>query len=180
MSENGQISATNDRECRYNPIYVIIVGGVIPTIYLATITVLYILIYRVLRQNNFRPFGNQNIFKQISQYFKKYEDDDVPQNREVKTTILLFLTVTAAYIVMIPSTIIFSCTQAFPQYISQATIQSGMCIYLLHPIINPLLYVYHISNIRKRGKGIIRKLVTWKTEEGSDHNQKSSSRSVTI
>lgn len=185
-----------DGICRYNSVYVTIVTSVIPPIFLLSIIILYVLIYKTLKQKVFRPnvsiFGSQHIFKQILRYLKHFKDDvneidddsehDKKLNKEVKTTIMLFLTVTAAFVIMIPTFIIYAIFKIWPHALSNSTFYSCICLFLLHPIINPLLYVYCIPNIRRRGKNILRKMFICKKEiaEIKPDDSKESSQKVTL
>lgn len=155
--------------CEYTPVFVAIASGVIPFFCLAIITVLYVLIYRNLKHKVFsHNFIDQNIWTQIFQYFKKFRngmhenDEEKRAKKEVKTTIILFVTVTFALAIMIPSMIVFTLFQTF--HLKESTFYLFVCLYLLHPIINPLLYVYNILSIRARAKKILQKLVPCKTE----------------
>lgn len=154
-----------------------VVTTIIPVVCLLSLVTLYVLIYRTLKQKVFRPnvsiFGSRNIFHQIIRYFVHFQDESENEedchqekkiDKEVKTTIILFLTVTAAFVIMIPTFIIFAIFKIWPGALSNSTFYSCICLFLLHPIINPLLYVYCISNVRKRGKKVLRMLLVCKKE----------------
>lgn len=164
-----------DGVCRFNPIYITVVISVIPSICLLSIVVLYVLIYRTLRtkvfSQNVSIFGRQNIFKQIFRYFKYFKeekDEDTVEDKklykEVKTTIILFLTVTTAFIIMIPAFVMYAIYKICPHALNNSIFYSCVCLFLLHPIINPLMYVYGIPNIRKRGVKLLRRMIMCKKE----------------
>lgn len=141
-------------KCRYDKIYAPIVIVGFPMIFLLAITILYILIYRTLRKKIFK--SRETFLKQIQRYFN--EDDQEKLSKEVKTTILLLVTVTTAYLVLGPSYIYFAISRILPNVFSKSLYYLTVCIMLTQAIINPLLYAYCISNIRNRCKCILRRV----------------------
>lgn len=120
-------------------------------------------------------FGNQNVFKQILRYLKHFRDDNKDEgnekfNKEVKTTIILFLTVTAAFVIMVPTFIIYAIVKVYPHVLKNSTFYKFVCLFFLHPIINPLLYAYNITNIRERGIGMLKNIIIFNTRKTTNTN----------
>lgn len=140
--------------------FFVVVG--LPVVCLLAITVLYILIYRTLKKKTFKTTsGSQSFVKHVQRYLKQGEAKD---SREVKTTILLFITVTAAYFLLFPSYVPFAISRISPDVYSNSIYYVTLCMSLVHQIINTLLYAFCISNIRNRGRWVLRRLFCCKEE----------------
>uniref|UniRef100_A0A336M9Z7 CSON014240 protein n=1 Tax=Culicoides sonorensis TaxID=179676 RepID=A0A336M9Z7_CULSO len=156
--------------CRFKTYFLTIISSVIAPICIISIAVFYYLIHEKLKNTLYDGIDferkRENVFKQMFVYLKtttidkkcntqltrRRKNDMKILKREIKTTILLFLTVTAAIIIIIPCLITLAIFRIFPVLMDVRVLFSCAVLYLLHPIFNSILYVYGIPNIRKRGK----------------------------
>lgn len=77
--------------------------------------------------------------------------------KELKLTVLLILTVTLALITWIPSMILYVVFALQTENENLHLLMSTLFLLLLHPIMNPLLYAFHLPRIRRRIGGLFMK-----------------------
>uniref|UniRef100_A0A336L0Y4 CSON014241 protein n=1 Tax=Culicoides sonorensis TaxID=179676 RepID=A0A336L0Y4_CULSO len=154
--------------CSFKSCFLTVVSSVVAPICIISIVIFYFLIHKTLKNTLYDGIDferkRENVLKQMYVFLKKTDNDkcslsNKTQNldkkilkREIKTSILLVFTVTAAIIVFIPCFVTLAIFRIIPVTMDVCVLFSCSVLYLLHPIFNSFLYVYGIPNIRKRGK----------------------------
>lgn len=134
--------------------------GAIPIGILITVA-FYIRIYRELSKMVKFKDGNGSVLRALVLIMKTKQNSDAIgqayklQMKEIKTTILMFITVFFFVLCWLPGALAFLLLVIAPKSIDAYHRDIALILYSVNSILNPFFYAFHISRLRKKLKQIL-------------------------